>query len=180
MFLPCRQHRRISSSQLLRWAARQRTQVLRYCVGSSEATEPSQDSVLLLFAFWHCCCWDLLAALCVQKGHQEWLVALLCTTRISNSGEQMCCRNEPSARPLSPLRNAPPRNLEAQHYLSAHLRSDASDDSRRRAQRAHDHAQQSHVSTSALCMPSADALPVQQHLALMSGSKAGTTYPSGH
>jgi len=57
-----------------------------------------------------------------------------------------CHRLGTSPRPLSPLRNAPPRQMEAHHYLSADPTSDSVDGSRRRAQRAHDQAQQSHVS----------------------------------
>ena len=55
-------------------------------------------------------------------------------------------RHESSPRPLSPLRNAPPRGLEAHNYLSADHSSGSSAAARRRAQHAHDHAQQSQVS----------------------------------
>ena len=54
-------------------------------------------------------------------------------------------RHEPLPRPLSPLRNAPPRGLEAHNYLSAD-HSDSCALARRRAQHARDHAQQSQVS----------------------------------
>ena len=55
-------------------------------------------------------------------------------------------RREPIPRPLSPLRNAPPRGLEAQTYLSADHSSGSSASAQRRAQHDRDHAQQSQVS----------------------------------
>ena len=55
-------------------------------------------------------------------------------------------RHEPILRPLSPLRNAPPRGLEAHNYLSADHSSGSSAAARRRDQHARDHAQQSQVS----------------------------------
>ncbi|DBA75450.1 TPA: hypothetical protein ACH3X1_010707 [Trebouxia sp. C0004] len=72
-----------------------------------------------------------------------------------------------SPRPLSPLRNAPPRQMEAHHYLSADTTSDLSDGSRRRAQRAHDHAQQSHVG---LAKPLASVSLIPEHGASSSDS----------
>ncbi|KAL0045398.1 hypothetical protein WJX82_005613 [Trebouxia sp. C0006] len=65
-----------------------------------------------------------------------------------------------SPRPLSPLRNAPPRQMEAHHYLSADPTSDSADGSRRRAQRAHDQAQQSHVG---LAKPLASVSLIPEH-----------------
>lgn len=61
-----------------------------------------------------------------------------------------CHRLGTSPRPLSPLRNAPPRQMEAHQYLSADPIPDSSDGSRRRAQRAHDQAQQSYVSQASI------------------------------
>ncbi len=69
-----------------------------------------------------------------------------------------CHRLGTSPRPLSPLRNAPPRHMEAHHYLSADPTSDSTDGSRRRAQRAHDQAQQSHVSQASTKQHSSDML----------------------
>ncbi|KAL3133959.1 hypothetical protein ABBQ32_008406 [Trebouxia sp. C0010 RCD-2024] len=70
-------------------------------------------------------------------------------------------RPEPSARPLSPLRNAPPRGLEAHNYLSADHSSDLSSASaRRRAQHARDHAQQSQVG---LAVPLASVNLIPEH-----------------
>lgn len=65
-----------------------------------------------------------------------------------------------SPRPLSPLRNAPPRQMEAHQYLSADPIPDSSDGSRRRAQRAHDQAQQSYVG---LAKPLASVSLIPEH-----------------
>ena len=64
--------------------------------------------------------------------------------------DTFCHRLGTSPRPLSPLRNAPPRQMEAHQYLSADPIPDSSDGSRRRAQRAHDQAQQSYVSQASI------------------------------
>lgn len=69
-------------------------------------------------------------------------------------------RHDTSPRPLSPLRNAPPPQLAAQQYLSSEQMSDGSSGSRRRAQRAHDHAQQSHVG---LAKPLASVSLIPEH-----------------